>query len=468
MHNNVHREKRKRNGGMRTVKKIKFDNTFEFGVATASYQIEGAWNEEGKGESIWDRFTHIPGNIEDGTNGDTACDFYHRYKEDIETASNLGFQVFRFSVSWSRIFPEGFGAVNQKGIEFYRSVIEEIKKRGMKASLTIFHWDLPQKLQDKGGWANRDIVGWFEEYSRVLFEEYGDLVDYWITLNEPVNPSILGYWTGEHAPGYHDYSMALTAAHNLLLCHGTAVKLYRSMRLTGEIGITLNMNKAYPADPDNVEDIKSAGLLQMQINNLYGDPVWLGSYPKEFMDHVAARGVTLPEIQEGDMELIHQPLDFFGLNNYFADIVTSDSNDWPLGVKTVRSGKPLTAADWEVWPEGFYDLLIWINERYHPPKIIITENGAAINDWIDSQGNVVDTNRIEYFKGYLEAVSKAMNDGAPVTGYYVWSLLDNFEWAWGEKRRFGIVYIDYKTKKRTVKESALWFSKLIESKEYEM
>lgn len=449
------------------MKRITFDEPFEFGVATASYQIEGAWNEGGKGESNWDRFTHTPGNIVDGTNADVACDFYHRYKEDIQLAADLGFRVFRLSVSWSRIFPAGVGEINQEGIDFYRNVLETIKGHGMKVSLTIFHWDLPQRLQDRGGWGNRDIVGWYTEYAKVLFREYGDLVDYWITLNEPINPSILGYWTGEHAPGYHDYSLALTAVHHLLLSHGSAVREFRKLGLTSEIGITLNMNYAYPADPDNAADVAAARRMMDQNNSLFGDPVWNGEYPAELFSYLSKQGVVLPEIREGDMELIHQPLDFFGLNNYFADVVRADTNEWPLCARTVKCGRPQTDANWEVWPDGLYDLLIWINRRYAPPKLIITENGTANNDWVDVNGRVEDPKRIDFFKQYLAEVRHAMDDGVPVTAYYVWSFYDNFEWAWGLQRRFGIVYVNYQTQERIVKKSGYWFSELIQNRGYD-
>lgn len=450
------------------MRNISFDTNFEFGVATASYQIEGAWNVDGKGESNWDRFCHTPGKIEDGTTADDACDFYHRYEEDIKIAADLGFKVFRLSVSWARIFPNGTGEVNRKGVEFYRDVLTEIKKNNMKVSLTTFHWDLPQALQNRGGWANREIVDWYADYAKTLFAEYKDLVDYWITFNEPYNPTMQGYWYGTHAPGYQDYSLALQTVHNMLLAHGVAVKEFRKLNLNSEIGITLNMNKAYPADSSNQEDVNAAKRLEMQNNNLFGDPVWLGSYPKELFDYLETKGVVLPDIQPGDMELIHQELDFFGLNNYFADIVKHDENNWPINEKLVMSGKPLTDADWEVWPRGFYDLLMWINESYHPAKLIITENGAATNDWVNSAGEVEDVNRIEYFKGYLAAVYDAKCDGVPIEGYYAWSLLDNFEWAWGLKRRFGIVYVDYESKERIVKKSGYWFKEMMEKKNYEL
>lgn len=447
---------------------IQFDKDFEFGTATASYQIEGAWQEDGKGENIWDRFTHVPGNIVDGTNGDIACDFYHHYKEDIQLAKSLGLQVYRFSVNWARIFPDGTGEINRKGIAFYRNVLEELKRNGIKSCITIYHWDLPQKLQDRGGWANREIVGWYTDYAKTLFQEYGDLADYWITLNEPWCVAMLGYWTGEHAPGYHDYSMALQAVHHQLLAHGSAVKEFRRLGLKSEIGITLNMNMAYPLDETNEADVRAAGRVRMQQNQLFGDPVWKGSYPEELMRYLEEQGVRLPDIREGDMECIHQPLDFFGLNSYYAEFVKEDNSKWPIHARTEKTGKALTDADWEVCPDEFYELLCWIHDTYAPEKLIITENGAACNDWLNVDGQVSDPNRIDYLKRYLQAVKKAMDAGVPIKGYYVWCFTDNFEWAWGLARRFGIVYLDYKTQKRVPKESAKWLSKVIENKGFEI
>ena len=436
----------------------KFPDGFEWGTATASYQIEGAWDKDGKGECIWDRFTHTPGNIVDNTNGDDACDFYHRFREDIAIAKKLGLQVYRFSVSWPRIFPDGTGEVNQKGVEFYRNVLLCLRENGIKSALTIYHWDLPQKLQDRGGWANREIVGWFTDYAKTLYRELGDLVDCWITLNEPICSAMLGYWTGEHAPGYNDYAMALQATHHLLMSHGAAVKAYRETGLKAEIGITLNMNMVHPLNPGCEKDVKAARLMQLQQNNLYGDPVYKGEYPAELFEHLKTAGVRLPDILPGDMEIIRQNVDFFGLNTYYTEFVKSDCGSWPLFGAAVKTGLPLTDAGWERTPEGMYDLLMWINREYQPKKLIITENGAACNDWLNIEGQVEDPNRIDYLKRYLSQVHRAIGDGVPVMGYYVWCFCDNFEWAWGLARRFGIVYVDYKTQLRVPKQSAYWLA----------
>jgi beta-glucosidase len=443
--------------------KYQFPAGFEWGTATASYQIEGGRDADGKGESIWDRFSHTPGYIQDNTTGDVACDFYHRYEEDIGIAKKLGIQVYRLSISWPRIFSEGTGSVNEKGIEFYRKVLTCLHDNKIRAAVTMYHWDLPQKLQDRGGWANREIVDWFRAYVKVLYERLGDLVDYWITLNEPYCTSIIGYWLGNHAPGYHDYSMALSAVHHLLLCHGTAVAEYRKSGLKADIGITLNMNMSYPFDPQSKDDIEAAKRNQEHSNNLFGDPVFLGKYPEELFAWLKKKGVVLPDIRDGDLELISQKPDFFGLNTYFTEHIRADESAWPLGAVALKTGRPHTDADWEVNPQGMYDLLLWINNRYKPQKLIITENGAACNDWVNLEGKVSDPNRIDYLNRYLIQVHKAIKEGVPVKGYYVWCFCDNFEWAWGLSRRFGIVHVDYNTQKRIPKESAYWYSNVIKN-----
>jgi len=439
----------------------KFPEGFDWGTASASYQIEGGWDTDGKGESIWDRFCHTPGNINDNTSGDVSCDFYHRYEEDIKLIKDLGIKVYRLSVAWSRIFPEGTGKVNEAGIEFYRKVLRCLHGNGIKSALTLYHWDLPQKLQDRGGWVNREIVDWFEAYAKVLYERLGDIVDIWITLNEPICSSIIGYWLGDHAPGYHDYSMALAAVHNLLLSHGKAVKAYRVSGLKAEIGITLNMNMSYPFNPKNAADVEAAKRNQEQSNNLFGDPIYLGKYPEELFSYLKKKGVVIPEIKDGDMELISQKLDFFGLNTYFTDHVKADGTNWPLDCVSLKTGKPQTDIGWELNPEGMYDLLKWIHGRYKQRKIFITENGAACNDWVNIEGKVFDPNRIDYITRYLMQVHRAIGEGVPVMGYYIWCFCDNFEWNKGLTQRFGIVHIDYRTQKRIPKESALWYAELI-------
>ena len=440
---------------------LSFPKNFEWGVATASYQIEGAWREDGKGESIWDRFAHIPGRIADEKNADITCDFYHRYEEDIKIAESLGIQVFRLSISWARVLPEGTGTVNTEGIRFYRNVLECLHRHHIKAAVTIYHWDLPQALQNRGGWANREIVGWFTEYAELLYREFGELVDYWITLNEPYVSSFAGHWTGEHAPGCRDFNLALQVVHHLLMSHGAAVMAYRKTGLTAPIGITLNMSTFYPANPGDPKDIEMTEFCRMQKNQLFAEPVMKGTYPKKLMDYLQSRGVLAPRIQDGDMELIHQKLDFLGINSYYPNRIAFDQDAWPIQSRTLRAPKLKTDANWEYNPQAMYELLIWIQSEYSPDKIIITENGIACNDWLHSDGSVPDPNRIEYLCQYLSKIHQAIQDGVPIGGYYLWSFTDNFEWAWGFDRRFGIVYIDYESQERVLKESAKWYEKVI-------
>ncbi len=442
---------------------IKFPKNFQWGAATASYQIEGAWNIDGKGESIWDRFSHTPGRIIDQTNGDVACDFYHNYEKDIELAARLGIQVFRLSISWSRVIPDGVGEVSKAGIDFYKRVLQCLHDHNIKSAVTIYHWDLPQALQNRGGWGNREITQWYTEYAKVLFRELGDLVDYWITLNEPYVVAFAGHWTGEHAPGYRDYSLALSVVHHQLLSHGYAVKAYRETSLKAPIGITLNMSMFYPYDPEDPNDVEVAIISRMQKNDIFAEPVMKGSYPKEFIEYMKKKNVVLPKITGNDMEIISQKTDFFGLNTYYPNTVQYDKDNWPISARTIRTGTTRTDADWEVNPQAMYELLMWIQEQYKPESLIITENGAASNDWLSTDGKVYDPNRKDYLVRYLTAVKRAIDNGVNITGYYQWCFTDNFEWAWGKARRFGMVYVDYETQRRVPKESAYWYSDVIKN-----
>ena len=443
------------------MKKYNFPNGFLWGTASASYQTEGGAFEGGKGESIWDRFVKTPGNVIDGSTGDVACDFYHHYEEDISLLKQLGLKVYRMSVSWPRILPDGTGGVNREGVAYYRRVLSCLRDNGIKSAVTIYHWDLPQKLQDRGGWANREIVGWFEDYAKILFAEIGDLVDIWITVNEPIIAAMNGHWIGEHAPGYHDYSHALQAAHHLLMAHGAAVKAYRQTNLAAEIGLSLNMQMEYPADPGDARDVDAARIMMFHQNAFYLDAVYKGSYPAEYMEYLVKQKVTLPTILDGDMELINQKLDFFGINTYFSEYIKHDADRWPVFAKAVKTGRQKTSLGWELCPDGFFELLKWSQDNYHPEKIIITENGAAVNDWVNTGGRVEDTLRRDYLKRYLIEVNRAIDAGVNITGYFVWCFCDNFEWAQGLATRFGLVHVDYETQKRTIKDSAYWLSDVI-------
>lgn len=443
--------------------RYQFPENFQWGVATAAYQIEGAWKADGKGESIWDRYTHIPGNVRGGTDGDDACEFFDRYEEDIKLAKELGIPLFRLSLSWPRIFPEGTGAVNPAGIKYYRDVLTCLRNYGIKSSVTLYHWDLPQKLQYQGGWMNRKSADWFKTYAETCFREFGDLVDQWMTLNEPQSSAMGGHFSAGHAPGIRDYSSALQVVHNLLRAHGKAVEAYRKTGLTAEIGIVLDMHPFYPDNAEKPEDVRMAKLCWQQANNLYGDPIFKGTYPRELFDYLKTRRVVLPEIEEGDMELISQPIDFVGLNTYWSDYVRYEEECWPIQGKMIQKDGFVTDCGWEVVPEGMYDLLKWFHKEYHPKQIYITENGCACNDWIGADGRVEDTNRINYLKQYMGAAHRAMEEGVPLKGYYIWTFTDNFEWGWGKSCRFGLVFLDYKTQKRIPKSSAYWFSETIKN-----
>lgn len=443
------------------MQKFQFPDNFVWGVAAGSYQVEGGWNEGGKGESIWDRFVHIPGNIKDGTTADVTCDFYHRYEEDIALMKKLGYPNFLFTISWPRVIPDGTGELNREGIDYYRKVLTCLRENNITSYVVLYHWDLPQKLQDRGGWTNRESVGWFENYARIMYRELGDLVDHWITILEPCVISFEGYWSGLHAPGYHDYSAALQVAHHLNLAHGAAVRAYRETGLTGEIGVKISMNMVYPADPGNPDDVFAAKMLSYQVNDLFCGPIMKGEYPKELFDYLEKQGVVLPDIQPGDMEAMCPEIDFFGLNNYFAQFVAYDANVWPLPGKAVKTGRPRTPYNWEFCPDEFYDVLKLLNDTYHPKKIIITENGCASNDWVNDEGRCEDTNRIYFIRSYLKRAHRAIRDGIPLAGYFVWSFWDNFEWQEGLSLQFGLVHVNFRTLERTPKESAYWYSDVI-------
>ncbi|NLY76349.1 MAG: beta-glucosidase [Firmicutes bacterium] len=448
------------------MKKLIFPKDFLWGAATASYQIEGAWREDGRGESIWDRFSHIPGKINDGSNGDIACDHYHLYPQDIQLMKYLGIKAYRFSIAWPRIFPEGRGRYNPKGIEFYKKLTDMLIQNNIKPVATLFHWDLPQKLQDIGGWANREVADYFEEYAGYVFRELGDRVPIWITLNEPSVYSFVGHSEGRHAPGIADYSTALLVAHNLLLGHGKAVRLYREMGLKGEIGLSLNMTPMYPAS-ENEADRAAALRADGSWNRWFCDPVFKGEYPRDILEWYSSR-VTLPEIAEEDLELISVPVDFLGLNNYFASRIRHDETKWPLNTSDSFIGEYRTAIGWGINPDCFYDLLKRLGRDYPGVKIYITENGCACNDQINRDGEVLDDNRVDYLFKHIRSVHLALQEGVNIGGYFVWSLLDNFEWAEGYSKRFGIVYVDYPTQRRIIKKSGYWYKDVIGDNGFEV
>lgn len=450
------------------MSKITFPKDFLWGVATASYQIEGAWKEDGKGESIWDRFSHIPKKVANGDTGDVACDHYHLYPEDVKLLKELGVKTYRLSISWPRIFPEGKGQPNEKGMEFYKNLIKLLVENDIKPAVTLYHWDLPQKLQDIGGWANREVVDYYEQYARYVFKELGDLVPIWITHNEPWVVSFIGNWEGRHAPGITDFSTALQVSHHLLLSHGKAVRAYREMGFEGEIGITLNLVPVYP-DPSshNEEDAAAAIRRDGFQNRWFLDPVFKGRYPADMINWYSKK-VVVPVITQEDLDIISTPVDFLGINYYMPGYIKADPDAWPLELKHVFTGKDRTAMGWEIYPEGLYDLLVRLHKDYNGIKIMVTENGAAFNDIVNREGKVEDDNRLDFlYKHFIQAY-RAIQDGVNLTGYYVWSFMDNFEWAEGYAKRFGITYVDYKTQKRIIKKSGHWYKEVIKNNGFEV
>ncbi|WP_019907224.1 GH1 family beta-glucosidase [Thermoanaerobacter indiensis] len=438
----------------------KFPRDFVWGTATSSYQIEGAVNEDGRTPSIWDTFSKTEGKTYKGHTGDVACDHYHRYKEDVEILKEIGVKAYRFSIAWPRIFPEE-GKYNPKGMDFYKKLIDELQKRDIVPAATIYHWDLPQWAYDKGGgWLNRESIKWYVEYATKLFEELGDAIPLWITHNEPWCSSILSYGIGEHAPGHKNYREALIAAHHILLSHGEAVKAFREMNIKGsKIGITLNLTPAYPAS-EKEEDKLAAQYADGFANRWFLDPIFKGNYPEDMMELYSKIIGEFDFIKEGDLETISVPIDFLGVNYYTRSIVKYDE-DSMLKAENVPGPCKRTEMGWEISPESLYDLLKRLDREYTKLPMYITENGAAFKDEVTEDGRVHDDERIEYIKEHLKAAAKFIGEGGNLKGYFVWSLMDNFEWAHGYSKRFGIVYVDYTTQKRILKDSALWYKEVI-------
>lgn len=439
-----------------------FSKDFIWGTSTSAYQIEGAWNEDGKGESIWDHFSHQSGNIRNGDTGDIACDHYHRYKEDVQIMKEIGLKAYRFSISWSRIFPNGAGKPNQKGLNFYKNIIEALLNANIKPVVTLNHWDLPQALQDKGGWVNRDLIKYFEEYARFMFKELGDVVPMWITHNEPWNIAYLGYAFGAKAPGSRDIKRAIQVTHNLLLSHGKVVEIYRQRGLSGKIGIVLNLEPVHPYN--NSRENKIAAEKQDQFKNRWFlDPILKGTYPITLLKFFQKK-YGAPDIKEGDLNIINTPIDFLGVDYYFRDMVKNDKNGDELGITKVKiKDAEFTGRGWEIYPQGLYDLLIRIKKDYGDISLYITENGASFDDKLTKDNRIKDKNRINYLSEHFKKAWQAIKDGVPLKGYFVWSLMDNFEWQFGYSDRFGLIYIDFQTLERTWKDSAYFYKEVIKN-----
>ncbi len=434
-----------------------FPPGFLWGAATAAHQIEGSPLADGAGPSIWTRFAHTPGMTLNGDTGDVACDHYRRWKEDVKLMRDLGLQAYRFSVSWSRILPEGTGRVNQAGIDFYSRLVDELLANGIEPLLTLYHWDLPAALDDKGGWLNRDCADWFAEYGSVLYSALDGRVKKWVTLNEPWVITDGGYLHGALAPGHRSKYEAPIATHNLMRAHGAAVQAYRAEG-KHEIGLVVNIEPKYPAS-GSAADQAATQRAHAYMNEQYLHPALLGRYPSELKEIF---GDAWPDFDPEDFKLIVQPLDFVGIN-YYTRSVTEANDSYPLKAGAVR--QPLATyseTGWEVFPEGLTDLLMWFKRTYGDTPVYITENGAAFFDPPVAENNhICDPLRINYLHKHLRAIHDAISAGVDIRGYMAWSLLDNLEWSLGYSKRFGIVHVNYGTQERTPKDSAHWYSEVI-------
>ena len=440
---------------------IRFPEDFLWGAATSAYQIEGSPLADGAGPSIWERFTHSPGLTANGDTGDVACDHYRRYESDVALMSELGLNAYRFSIAWSRILPEGKGRVNRQGLAFYERLVDALLERGITPTATLYHWDLPAALDDRGGWLNPDIAAWFAEYARHVFRALGDRVQMWSTLNEPWVITDGGYLHGVLAPGHRNLYEAPLATHNLMLAHGAAVEAYRSEG-KGRIGIVVNLAPKDAAS-ERPEDGAAARRDAAYMNRQYLDPVLLGAYPDDLREIF---GKAWPTFPDSDLARIRQPIDFVGVNYYTRNVVKHDPRVRPLRVGYVpQLQHSVTETGWEVYPRGLTDILTWVTERYGRIPLYITENGAAFYDPpTPVEGRIEDYLRVDYYRSHLRAAHEAMRRGVDLRGYFAWSLLDNFEWSLGYAKRFGIVHVDYGTQKRTIKASGRFYAEVIRSR----
>jgi beta-glucosidase len=458
---------------------LSFPPGFAWGAATAAYQIEGATSADGRGVSVWDTFSHTPGRVRGGDTGDVACDSYHRYREDVGLLASLGLSSYRFSISWPRVQPGGRGGPNQKGLDYYRALLDELASHDIAPTATLFHWDLPQELQDEGGWAARDTAQRFADYAAIVAEALGDRVDRWITLNEPQVVVSHGYRAGEHAPGLRDAAAAAAATHHLLLGHGLATRVLRELLPAGRpVGISLDFNpvRVLPGNTSNngaADHLEHARhTIDAELNRLFLEPLRHGRYPS------GARPEVLPPaalIADGDLELISQPIDFLGINYYSPLYLRpGDPADLRRGEELNRVGLPgvveyrpdwleQTNMGWLIDPDALHDLLVELSAEVPDWPLLVTENGRAAEDYVDPDGAVHDPERIQFLHAHLAAAARAVESGANLAGYYVWSLLDNFEWAYGYQKRFGIVFVDFGTQRRIPKSSARFYSEVAQA-----
>ncbi|MFZ5919223.1 MAG: GH1 family beta-glucosidase [Chloroflexota bacterium] len=435
-----------------------FPPGFVWGAATAAYQIEGGVRDAYRGESIWDRFSHTPGKTLQGQTGDVACDHFHRWRQDVALMAELGLQAYRFSIAWPRIQPQGRGTVNQVGLDFYDQLVDGLLRHNIQPFITLYHWDLPQALQDLGGWSNRDLVGYFTDYAVAVARRLADRVRHWITFNEPHVFAFMGHFSGEHAPGLKDLTAALQTAHHTLLAHGEAYRAMRANTPSGtRVGITLDLYHV-DAVSDSLADVEAARRYDGHLNRWFLEPLFSGRYPEDMIDLYQGYG---PQGDLDDLGGLPGTVDFLGINNYFRQVV-GYRKDPPFDVAIHQpQGNRYTEMGWEVYPTGLYELLLRVQRDYAPPAVYITENGAAFADVLQPDGVVDDPERIEFLSAYTRAASRALDEGVPLKGYFVWTLMDNFEWALGYSKRFGLVYVDYPTQERIVKRSGHWYREMI-------
>jgi beta-glucosidase len=464
----------------RATQRLGFPKGFSWGVSTSSYQIEGAASEGGRGPSIWDTFCKTPGRVFHGDTGDIACDHYHRLEEDLDLLAKLGVDTYRFSIAWPRIQPNGVGPANEAGLEFYRKLMDGLEARGIAPVPTLYHWDLPQALQDRGGWVNRDVVEWFSDYARILAEAFRHRVRMWTTINEPWVVAYLGYALPIFAPGAADGGQGAATHHHLLLAHAAAMEVIRNLDGEAKVGIALNMMHIYPAS-DDPEDMKAAELADAQLNASFLEPLFNGRYPQMMSSVHPSWAAGKGLVREGDLERIRAPVDFLSINTYQPRYVCAPSRVAAARSRGFTGGEPVpytfglpfvdiepagiqkTDFGWMIEPKGLRDLLLRLSSQVPGVPLYISENGAAFSDYSDPNGRVVDSERVAYLEGHLRAAHEALSRGVDLRGYWVWSLLDNFEWASGYSKRFGLVYVDFPTGTRIPKDSFLWFRDVIRS-----
>jgi beta-glucosidase len=437
---------------------LRFPARFLWGAATSAYQVEGSPLADGAGPSIWHSFSHTPGRTANGDTGDVACDHYHRFREDVLLMKELGLSAYRFSIAWARVLPQGTGAVNAAGLGFYDRLVDALLERGIAPCATLYHWDLPAALDERGGWLHRDVAHWFAEYASVMAKALGDRVALWATLNEPWVVAVAGYLTGVHAPGHQSLAEAAVAAHNLLRAHGAGLQALRAEGAR-QAGLVVNLEPKVPAT-ESPADLAATGRADAWMNRQFLDPVFLGRYPEE-LEHIY--GADRPGFPPEDLALIRQPLDWLGINYYTRGVTRNAPAAQPVGAETVRvDGHQYTALDWEVHPPALTDVLVQVRDRYGPVPLYITENGAAFDDPPAVIGDLLDDPlRVEYYREHLRAARRAIEQGVDLRGYFAWSLLDNFEWGHGYSKRFGICRVDFATQRRTLKSSGRFYARVI-------